>query len=66
MIDWKDHVNCRIGSLEKDLLLMKIVFLVNCRIGSLESRDPQQIYRSMVNCRIGSLETLLSSPFPLG
>ena len=59
-------VNCRIGSLEKDLLLMKIVFLVNCRIGSLESRDPQQIYRSMVNCRIGSLETLLSSPFPLG
>ena len=49
-------VNCRIGSLEKDLLLMKIVFLVNCRIGSLERCYGYQLPYHRVNCRIGSLE----------
>lgn len=30
-------VNCRVGSLEKDLVAVCRVILVNCRVGSLES-----------------------------
>lgn len=49
-------VNCRIGSLERELEREYVTELVNCRIGSLEKSLLSLSAAERVNCRIGSLE----------
>ena len=50
------NVNCRIGSLEKEVKDKTIITAVNCRIGSLEIISLFLSKSISVNCRIGSLE----------
>ena len=49
-------MNCRIGSLEIDLVHDTGKQCVNCRIGSLEKLFAAGNAIASVNCRIGSLE----------
>ena len=49
-------VDCRIGSLETNLLKKVDLELVDCRIGSLENKRHRRIPETKVDCRIGSLE----------
>ena len=49
-------VNCRIGSLENDVMSVARLTSVNCRIGSLENGALDYCFSNLVNCRIGSLE----------
>ena len=49
-------VNCRIGSLEKNVTKRLEKNHVNCRIGSLEKNVTKRLEKNHVNCRIGSLE----------
>ena len=50
------RLNCRIGSLEKDLAELGAYIKVNWRIGSLEKANAGVFNLNVVNCRIGSLE----------
>jgi len=49
-------VYCRVGSLEKQLLLTCIFFSVYCRVGSLEMIIFNALVLTAVYCRVGSLE----------
>ena len=49
-------VDCRIGSLEKYILVHKTWKPVDCRIGSLEMKRCKGVPGVCVDCRIGSLE----------
>ena len=50
------NVHCRIGSLEKNANVRKMLQVVHCRIGSLEKSRRIGRPHITVHCRIGSLE----------
>ena len=52
----KDKVNCRVGSLEITPPGVMVRALVNCRVGSLEIVESRTVANRCVNCRVGSLE----------
>ncbi len=50
------QLHCRIGSLEKIVLIFNFTGFLHCRIGSLEIAGAIHIAEIKLHCRIGSLE----------
>ncbi len=49
-------IHCRVGSLEKQRLMMTIVKFIHCRVGSLENSCAKVRSNIFIHCRVGSLE----------